>query len=243
MDAAPWYPPEDAKWKVARDMRRYIIGYAHFKWAVRFMYGFVRMQYVDGKWKGALQNPYACGNSGCHVWLKCCVNDKDEMVFCGSWRPCQHEKKTIWHICEYCRKVYDRAKLVDTLIAADLSNDRDLCFSLDRVKEAFALYDPLKELFNDGLHYGYRGPYDILLNIKPVILRLPISRDVCECGWLLDHDAEHCWKCECGKDCTFGNCKTQVYRIVERDSDYIIANVLRREKPPTIDYQQEEFDE
>lgn len=233
-----WYPPEKAKWKVARDMRLYIVGVAHLKWAIRFMYSFVKMLYVDGKWKGVLQRPYVCGSSGCHVWLKGCVNDEDEWVFCGSWKPCQHEKKTIWHICEYCRKVYDQAKLIDTLIAADLPNDRDLCFYLDRVREAFISHDQLKEFFR-GLYPSLRGEREI----KIKILRAPISRDVCECGWLVDHDAEHCWKCECGKGCAFGVCKTAIYRFMEDESDYQIASILKDEKPQTIDYQQEEFDE
>lgn len=108
------------------------------------------------------------------------------------------------------------AKRVETMIAKELPNDRDLMTYRDRVNEAT----------------GWRSRHNIF-------------RETCVCGKLDDHAAVDCFRCDCGRsDCVPTNCKSQVYFLCERDSDsdYKIAKVLSLEEPIVIDLSQEEFE-
>lgn len=134
-----WYPPEKAKWKVARDMRLYIVGLAHLKWALCFMHKFVVMDYKDGKWRAGRNPVHKCYRGWCHTWKWTCRSQRNKGAIpvqeCRKWRSgCDGPHTQEWFVCDPCQNVYRMAQSLN--LKQELMNDRDLVEYQDRIRRA-----------------------------------------------------------------------------------------------------------
>lgn len=209
MEVTPWYPPNNAKWRLMRDMRLYIVGIAHLKWALRFQHCFLSMRSDDnGKtWKASRIDHTTCYEKHCHLMDWFCPDSgytyytgPVSVDICEKWRgpKCKAKHYQAPYICSACQTVYKKADDVDCLLNTDLVSDRDLCLYLERVQQA--------------LCWPRRRPWP----------------EVCQCGLQDDHDAEHCWKCDCGRrGCHDQKCVNVDWVLEE---DYKIAKVLSIER-------------
>lgn len=157
-----WLPPIDAKWHLPRDMRLYVIGIAHFKWAILVMQ---RLVVVDEKGPRRLMSHWCDGR--CPRYEYChgadCKSRPSGDILIGC---CTCTKTKVWKECDACISVRADAGCVD------LYHDT---FILPGEKHLLEYYERVREA----------------LVPRPGAVQY-LVRQWCDCGKREDHDAAHC---------------------------------------------------